>query len=66
MNDKIIVEDKDGNRKEYPINLDDELKEGEYFIKKDGIWYIHKRIKPSKELEEWLNAKETITYYTLE
>ena len=62
----IVIEDNEGNKREYPINLNDVFKKGEYLRKENGIWYIHKKIEPNEELQKWIDTFDTKIYYSLE
>lgn len=51
-NNKIIIIDKKGNKQEFPLDLNNELKQGERIFKEDGVWYIQKIIDIDFEFKE--------------
>ena len=64
---KIIVVDKEGNEKEYLLELGEGLKEGEKIFKADnGNWYAQKLIDKKSEFYKWLNEFKPTIYYSIE
>lgn len=64
---KVMVVDKEGNEKEYLLELGEGLKEGEKIFKaNDGNWYAQKLIDEKSEFYKWLDEFEPTIYYSME
>ncbi len=64
---KVMVVDKEGNGKEYLLELGEGLKEGEKIFKaNNGNWYAQKLIDKKSEFYKWLDEFEPTIYYSME
>ena len=64
---KVMIVDKEGNEKEYLLELGEGLKEGEKIFKADnGNWYVQKLIDEKSEFYKWLDEFKPTIYYSIE